>query len=67
MSPTDVLGENGDYLAIQTDVVVVGGVAEAGVSCRNQGFDAERARYLCGAAVNDQEFHCIVMKMLVHG
>ena len=53
MSPTDVLGENGDYLAIKTDVVVVGGLAEAGVSCRNQGFDAERATYLSRTAVND--------------
>ena len=67
MGPTDVLGENGDYLAIKTDVVVVGGLAEAGVSCRNQGFDAERASYLCGAAVNYEQFHCIVIEMLVHG
>lgn len=66
MSPTDVLGENGDYLAIQTDVVVVGGLAEAGVSCRNQGFDAERSCDLCGAAVNDQEFHVLALKRLIH-
>lgn len=52
MSPTDVLGENGDYIAIQTDVVVVGGLAEAAVACGNQGFYAERACDLGRTAVN---------------
>lgn len=66
MSPTDVLGENGDYLAIHTDVVVVGGLAETGIACGNQGFDTERACDLGRTAVNDQEFHVLALKRLIH-
>lgn len=66
MSPADVLGENGYYLAIQTDVVVVGGLAEAADACGNQGFDAERACDLGRTAVNDQEFHVLALKRLIH-
>ena len=43
MSATDILRENGDNGAIAKDVVVVGGLAEAGLASRNQAFDAERA------------------------
>ena len=40
---TDILGENRDNGAIATDVVVIGGLAEAGNASRNQAFDTERA------------------------
>ena len=43
MSTTDILWENRDNGAIATDVVVIGGLAEAGLASRNQAFDAERA------------------------
>lgn len=66
MSPTDVLGENGNYLAIQTNVIVVGGLAESSIACGNQGFDAERACDLGRTAVNDQEFHVLALKRLIH-
>jgi hypothetical protein len=63
MSPTDVLGENGYYLAIHTDIIMIGGLAEAGIARGDEGFDTERSSNLSGAAVNDEEFHCIVVKM----
>lgn len=66
MGPTDVLGENGDYLAIHTDVVVVGGLAEAADACGNQGFNTEGACDLGRTAVNDQEFHVLALKRLIH-
>ena len=43
MSSTDILRENGDNGAVATDVVVIGGLAEAGNASRNQAFDTERA------------------------
>ena len=42
MGPTDVLREDWYDLAIHTDVVVIGGLAEATHTGRNQGFDTER-------------------------
>ena len=46
VSPTDVLGENGYYLTIHPDVVMVGGLAEAGIARGDEGFDTERSRNL---------------------
>ena len=43
MSTTDILRKNRDDGTIATDVVVVGGLAEAGDASGYQGFDAERA------------------------
>ena len=43
MSTTDILRENRDNGAIATDVVVIGGLAEAGHACCDQAFDAEGA------------------------
>ena len=43
MSTTDILRENRDYGAVATDVVVIGGLAEAGHASGDQAFDAERA------------------------
>jgi hypothetical protein len=43
MSTTDILWENRDNGAIATDVVMIGGLAEAGHASCDQAFDAERA------------------------
>ena len=62
MSTTDILRENGDNGAVATDVVVIGGLAEAGLASRNQAFDAERAVAAGCAAVNNQQFDCILFQ-----
>ncbi len=43
MSTTDILRENRDDGTIATDVVVIGGLAEAGLASCNQALDTERA------------------------
>ena len=43
MSTTDILRKNRDDGTIATDVVVVGGLAEAGLASCNQALDTERA------------------------
>ena len=53
MSTTDILRENGDNGAIATDVVVIGGLPEAGLASRNQAFDAERVVAAGRATMND--------------
>ena len=53
MSPTDILWENGDDGAVATDIIMIGGLAEAGHASRNQVFDAERPVAAGCAAVND--------------
>ena len=58
MSSTDILRENGDNGAVATDVVVIGGLAEASIACGYQGFDAEGAIAAGRATVNDQQFNC---------
>ena len=63
MSATDILGENGDNGTVATDVVVIGGLAEASIACGYQGFDAERAIAAGGTAVNDQQFDCGMFKL----
>ena len=39
MSATDILGENGDNGTVATDVVVIGGLAEASIASSDQAFD----------------------------
>lgn len=53
MSATDILRENRGNGTVATDVVVVGGLAEAGHTCRNQAFDAERVVAAGRATMND--------------
>ena len=62
MSTTDILRENRDNGAVATDVVVIGGLAEAGHACGYQGFGAEGAIAAGGAAVNNEQFDCIMLK-----
>ena len=58
MSPTDILGENGDDGTVATDVVVIGGLAEAGIARGDKGFDRERTVTVRGAAVNNEQLDC---------
>ena len=47
VSTADILREDWYDLTIHSDVVVIGGLAEATHTGRNQGFDAERPRHKC--------------------
>ena len=47
MGPTYILWKNRHDLTIHSDVVVIGGLAEAAHSGRNQGFDTERPCHKC--------------------
>ena len=53
MSTTDIFRENRDDGSIATDIIMIGGLAEAGLACRNQVFDTERAVTAGCATVND--------------
>ena len=63
VSTTDILWENRDNGTVATDVVVIGGLAEAGLASRNQAFDTERTVAAGCAAVNDQQFDCGMFKL----
>ena len=52
MSTTDILRENRDNSTIATDVIVIGGLAEAGLTSRYQGFLAEGTVAASGTTVN---------------
>ena len=58
MSPTDILRENGDYVAVTTDIIMIGGLAETGHACGDQVVDAEGLVAARGAAVNNEQFDC---------
>ena len=61
MSPTDVLWKDRDNGTIATNVIVVGGLAKATHSSRNQGFNTERFVAVSGAAVNNEQFDCVML------
>ena len=65
----DVLGQQRNDVAIATDIVVVAALAIFGFATGYQVFYAERVVALVGHAVDDQQFHCVVMeglKFLIH-
>ena len=62
MSTTDILGKDRDDNTIATDVVVVGGLAKAGIASSDQAFDRERTVRARGATVDDEQFDCGVME-----
>ena len=62
MNTTDILRENRDNGAVATDIIMIGGLAEAGHTSRNQVLDAERAVAAGRATVNNQQFNCIMLK-----
>ena len=59
---TDILWENGDDGAVATDVVVVGGLAEAGHAGGDQVLDTEGAVAVRGATVDDEQSDCVVLE-----
>ena len=52
MSTADILRENRDNSTVATDVIVIGGLAETGLTSRYQGFLAEGTVAASGATVN---------------
>jgi hypothetical protein len=64
MSTTDILWKNRDDGAIATDIIMIRGLAKASHACRNQALDAERTVAASRAAVNNQQFDCIMFKFL---
>ena len=66
MSTTDILRKDGDDGAVATDVVVIGGLAEAGFACGDQRFGAEWPVVARGTAVNNQQLNCVVLKFFHH-
>ena len=66
MSPTDILRENGDDVAVTTDIIMIGGLAETGHACGDQVVDAERPVTARGAAVNNEQFDCRMLQFFHH-
>ena len=64
MNTLDRLGQNGDYIAIATDIVVVGGLTEASDASSNEAFDGEGLVAATARAVDDQELHGLVLERL---
>ena len=62
MNTMDVLRENRDNGAVAKNVIVIGGLTEAGHASRNQVFDAERAVAAGRTTMNNQQFNCIMLK-----
>ena len=62
VSTKDILWENRDNGTVATNIIMIGGLAEAGLACRNQVFDTERAIAAGRATVNDQQFDCGMLK-----
>ena len=57
MDALDALGEQGDDVAIATDVPMVGYLAPLLLACVNQGFHAEGLVAAIGYAVHDEILH----------
>ena len=53
MSPTDILRKNRDDRTVTTNIIMIGGLAEAGHASRNQVLDAERPVAARRRAMND--------------
>ena len=66
MSTTDILRKNGDDGPVATDVIMIGGLAEAGFASRYQRFGAEGTVAARGTAVNDQQLDGVVLKFFHH-
>ena len=62
MNTSNGLGQDGNNVAIATDIVVVGGLTEAGFARSNQFLDRELAVAARSGAVDDEEFHVVVIK-----
>jgi len=60
MGSTDVLGEDRPDGAVATDIIMIGGLAEASDARSNQRIHAEGPIAARGATVNHKEFHGIM-------
>ena len=60
MGSTDVLGEDRHDGTVATDIIMIGGLAEASDARGNQRFHAEGPVAARGATVNHKEFHGIM-------
>ena len=56
----DILRQERNDIAVETDVIVVAALAILGFAAGYQVFYAERVVALVGYAVDDQQFHCVV-------
>ena len=66
MNTTDILRKDGDDGSVATDVIMIGGLAEAGFASGYQRFHTEGAVTARGTAVNDQQFDCFMLKFFHH-
>lgn len=55
------LWQQGNYAAIQTDIIVITYLAEFCLACCNQVLHTEWAVTACGTAMHNQEFYCVVI------
>lgn len=62
MNATNGLGQNGNDVAIATDIPVVTGLAEAGFTRSNQILDGVVAVATRGRAVDDEEFDILLLE-----
>lgn len=62
MNALDVLGQQGNDIAIAADIVVVGALAIFGFATGYQVFHAEGVVAFVGHAVDDQQFHGVVFQ-----
>ena len=62
MGTLHILGKNGVDFAIATHIVVVAGLAEAGIACGNKAFDRKGLIAATAGAVNDQKLHVLMFE-----
>ena len=66
MSATDILRKDRDNGPVAADVIVIGGLAEAGLASRDQRFDRERTVAARRTTVNDEQFDCGMLEFFHH-
>ena len=62
MGTLHILGQNRIDFAIAMYIVVVAGLAEAGIACGNKAFDREGLIAATAGAVNDQKLHVLMFE-----
>ena len=62
MGTTDIFWQNRIDFAIATHIVVVTGLAKAGIACGNKPFERERLVAATARAVNDQKLHVLMLE-----